>query len=239
MLSWRRRLRPSREGATLRHGRAHAVTALQGRKADARRDIPHGRTNPAPTAGHRSERCPALGDAQGLDHGRVACEHAEPEATNAGDRRPCQQDGTHHLGIDGERRDLSGFGCGRVVPGGHERVRRSNGEYGATRRSQRSAATRVSVRQWPGRAKPRRRLPLGSQPRSGAMLVLPQVLNEDQPSRIEASLAQSPRSLPRSGFVRSAVRITRAPCWEGASGIRLEKRRAHRRPGPRAITLPV
>jgi transposase len=47
--------------------------ALHGREAEARRDLPHGRTNLAPTADHRSERDRALGNAQGLDHTAVAC----------------------------------------------------------------------------------------------------------------------------------------------------------------------
>ena len=46
---------------------------------------------------------------------------------------------------------------------------------GATSRSQRRAPRKVSVRQWPCGAKPRRRPPRGPQPRSGAILVLIQV----------------------------------------------------------------
>jgi transposase len=90
--------------------------ALHGREAEARRDLPHGRTNLAPTADHRSERDRALGNAQGLDHTAVACAHAESQAAHAGDRRPRQQDGAHRLGIDGERRNLSGSGDGEVGP---------------------------------------------------------------------------------------------------------------------------
>jgi hypothetical protein len=47
--------------------------------------------------------------------------------------------------------------------------------HGALMRSQRSAAMKVMVFQWPKGADASRRCPLGPQPRSGAMLVLIQV----------------------------------------------------------------
>lgn len=95
---------------------AHPAAALHRRKAEARRDLPHGRTNPAPTTDHWRKRGRALGNAQRLDSRSLAYAHACPQAAHAGDRRPRQQDGAHRLGIDGERRSLSGSGCGKVVP---------------------------------------------------------------------------------------------------------------------------
>lgn len=67
---------------------AYPAAALHRRQAEARQDVTYGRTNPATTTDHRRERGRALGNAQRLDSGFLACAHACPQAAHAGDRRP-------------------------------------------------------------------------------------------------------------------------------------------------------
>src|SRR5579863_10693715 len=82
---------------------------------------------------------------------------------------------------------------------------------GAVSRSQRKAPRKVSVRLWPCGASVRRRLPLGPQPRNGAMLVLIQV------SSIKTSLFGS--KWPCQDRQRARRRATSARACSSANSV--------------------
>ncbi len=88
-------------------------------------------------------------------------------------------------------------------------VDRSIEDARSSRRSSRRAPRKVSVRQWPCGAKPRRRLPHGPQPRSGAMLVLIQVssMNTSR-SGSRPACQERQRCRRRATSVRACSRAT-------------------------------
>jgi transposase len=79
---------------------------------------PDGRTLSAPAPGDRRGRCGSLGRPQAPEAGLLAGAHACAQAAAACSGRTCRKDGSDHLGLDYEGRELQSFErCGGMIAG--------------------------------------------------------------------------------------------------------------------------